>query len=326
MTRREDEKPAAVEDTPLQAEELQEPPLSYQVLREDFQSEEYQEALQQNFETRARVGRVLGCFFLDTAFGRALIKTRLFTNPIDREREKFENRIKVLASQMQETLPCLSRQDAERTARLEPDFLPHTQEKVVLEVSIDRYAQLRAIMKSDYDRNRDIDYRFDMDFRQMKANGLNVSPQASEILTPLFPEVLLDRKIAHVRDRFYNLLSDKDWEGLFDLLYHQHRAKEIGKLLQLWVFDRRHFIFPNEHFRRTLFKKIMTLLIVEGQIEFERFDQFLQEAGLDFSDPEELKTLSKIAFPTDHWYEVMRENPRRYCFLQDYLSSFGICP
>ena len=71
---------------------------------------------------------------------------------------------------------------------------------------------------------------------------------------------------------------------------------------------------------------MMTVLIQEGQIEFERFDKFWQGAGMDLSDSEELKSLCKKAFPMDLWYNEMNENPKRHAFLQRLLQSYGICP
>lgn len=95
---------------------------------------------------------------------------------------------------------------------------------------------------------------------------------------------------------------------------------------QIARYQHRHYIFPNRHFRASLFQYMMTLLIVHGEARFERFDAFWQDAGLDMSDPAELQQLCREKFPYDHWYEVMNENTARYFGLLEILHSYGIRP
>lgn len=284
-----------------------------------FDSKEYQMAMQNTFETRARVRSVLGSFLLDHPIGKSLVGAGVFTHPIIKEKELQERKIQELTEQIEETSTNMGSAEAELFARLEPDFQPRTPEEVILETVIDRYAWLRAIRRSDYDPNRHIDYRFGFTLPHTKHEN-------SEGLNTLFPKVLFERKMAHIRDRLFTLLCNKDWEGFLELLLAHHKDPQIGEKLKGYVYDKREYIFFNTHFRRKLFRKMMSVLITEGEREFNEFDRFWQDVRLEFSDREEKKQLSKAVFPLDEWYQLAGENYHRYLYLQNFLSSYGIYP
>lgn len=296
------------------------------ILRAQMDSMEYKEAMRMTFETRARVRSLLAGFLLDHPVGQSLVNAGVFTHPVIKEQEKQEEKIRQLAEMMEETSPHIGRVEAELTARYEADFQPRSAEKVVLDTLIDAYADIREVTAGEYDANRHIDYRYGFDFNHLISRAPILISKDRETLRPLFPEVILERKTAHLRDRFFKLLGDKDWSGLLELLQSQYRSPEFGKQLQCWVFERRHYIFPNKHFRMALFRKMMIIIIEDGQIEFEMFDTFWQDTGLDLSDTKELKKLTKKAFPIEKWQDLREEDPHRYLRLRDLLESYGISP
>lgn len=300
--------------------------LCQSIIRSQLQSEEYKDAMRLTFETRARVQSILSRFLLDHPIGQSLVHAGLFAHPVTKEEIKHEEKVRTLAKLIEETSPQVSWEEAELTAMLEPDLLPRRPEIIVLETIVDTYSKIRAVTTEDYDPNINIDYLFGFNFNEMLSKAPFVSKEDREVLLPLFPKVLMERKAAHLRDRFLKLLGDKDWYGFLELLHSQYRSPQFGEQLQYWVFERRHYIFPNKHFRRNLFRKMMLILIEEGQTEFERFDKFWQDAGLDFSDPKEITRLTKKAFPRDQWQDLLQEEPHRYFKLQAILASYGIYP
>jgi hypothetical protein len=295
-------------------------------LREYLQSEPYQQALQQTFATRARVGRVLGNFLLDNSIGQFLVRAQIFTHPIIGEKEKHEERVKVLADKITETLPQSRRSDMELLVRLEPDFQPRSVEQVILETCIDKLASFNRFTPHDYNANRDLGRSFAISLPQIFSALPSLPPEQKKEMERIYPSLLADQKMAMLRDRFYTLLSDRDWPGFLEFLDHHQTDPGCGSQLNSLVFQHRRYIFPNEHFRAALFKYLISLLIAHGEARFQRFDTFWQESGLDMSDRRELQELSKLHFPHDLWYELMHENTPRYFSLLELLHSYGIRP
>lgn len=295
-------------------------------VREYVESDTYREAMRQTFATRARIGRVLGRFLLDHPWGQFLVKTQVFSDPILVEEQKHEQKVRALSEKIAETLPQVRSEDIELLTRMEPDFQPRTPEQVILETCIDQIARYQRLARDNYNPNRDLGLCYDISFRNI-VNVLPAMPAEQRItMEEIMAETIVAHKTAELRDRFYLLLSNRDWPGFLEFLDHHQNDVHWGSQLNSLVFQHRHYIFPNRHFRASLFQYMMTLLIVHGEARFDRFDAFWQDAGLDMSDPAELQQLCRENFPYDHWYEVMNENTARYFGLLEILHSYGIRP
>lgn len=328
MTRRDSEKPAetaASTDKTKDFAKAQEV-LSEVLLHTHFQSEEYQTAMRLTFETRARVGTTLGNFLLDHPLGRFLVKSQLVSHPIIKQRELQEQKIHKLAERIHDIKPQIEENEAQLQARLFPEFQPRTPEQIVLDTRVDYLAHGRRLEKYDYDANRDIDYSYDISPSTVYSGTAGLTDEQKEKYDGLLPRVLMDRKTAHLRQRFYKNLADRDWPAFIELVVAHYRKPGLGEVLEHWIVEHRDYIFPNEHFRLGIFRQLMTILIVHGHNSFEQCNQFWQKMGLDLSDEQEKKQLSKTAFPYDHWYELMNDNSKRYFELQRYLNEYGICP
>jgi hypothetical protein len=299
-------------------------------------AEDLESSIDKNCETRARCGnrRMINNFLLDHPVGKILVRRGLAENPISLEKAERQRKMNVLAERFHQfTGERMSLSDAFAEVQNETDFQPKTVAQVILEVHIDKNAVMKRVFwetegnGEEFNANRHIDhcYKFNLetDFLNMLKRG---DPDLAERVLTDLPRLVEERKYVYLRDRFFQLIYDGCWAEVVDLVYQNHRHPDFSEHLSGWLFQFRYTIYKNEYFRRQIFRKMMLVLIREGEFSFESFDQFLQNIYFDMSDPEEKRQLTEDFFPTQSLYLLMCENQARYFQVRSLLKSYGIEP
>lgn len=290
------------------------------------QAPETDATLNQTLLTRARLKGVFSRFLLDHPVGKFLVEKDLVKHPVKVEESLRQQKINDLAHTIQKwSGPGYSFQDAYQQAQLEPDFQSKTVEQIILETFVEKVAT-QKIKAANEDINGHVSFYFNLSPAEQEDQVRQFPEEQRITVLKLFPKVIEDQKYVFLRDRFHSILDQGDMFELMNLIYVNHRDPEMGQLLSVWITGFRHTLFSNAFFRRHLFRKMIIVLMMEGEIMFESFDNFWQEVGFDLSDEKEKRALVKSAFPQEVWDQLLFSDRERYYRALDLLERYGLKP